>query len=190
MGRLTRCKKCKRFFSSIHDMSKYGDHGWKFSCCKTDYYKCNRETCSHAAQGKKTFYYCNLRHLNQHIQKFHVKEKEDEDIPINLEDYFKTKIVPTSYQESSSLHNYFTENHCMESNSFPYQHQRDAIKKMITTACSKKGGVMSLSRTISDASFHIFFALARIAFLANDVVIKYVSIILSLMPSSPYWNDK
>ena len=188
MGRLTRCKKCEKFLSSVDDMSKYGDHGWKFSCCKTDYYKCNRETCSHAAQGKVTFYYCNPRHLNQHIQKFHMKEKEEEDIPMNLDDYFKTKIVSTSYQESSSLQNYFTENHCLESNSFPYQHQRDAIKKMITIACSKKGGVMSLSRTISDASFQIFFAVARIAFLANDVVIKYLSIILSLV--IPIWRGK
>ena len=47
---------------------------------------------------------------------------------------------------------------------------------------------MSLSRTISDASFQIFFALARIAFLANDVVIKYLSIILSLV--IPIWRGR
>ena len=55
-------------------------------------------------------------------------------------------------------------------------------------ACSKKEGVMSLSMTINNASFQIFFALARIAFLANDVVIKYLSIILSLV--IPIWRGK
>ena len=111
-----------------------------------------------------------------------------EDIPINMDDYMKTNEVSTSYQKSSSIWRYFTENHCTKSNSFPYECQRNAIKKIITMACSKKEGVMSLSTTISIGSFQIFFALAQIAFLANDLVLKYVSIILSLV--IPVWRGK
>jgi len=95
--------------------------------------------------------------------------------------------LTTSYQESSSLQKYFNKNYCIEEKSFPYGHQRDAIKKIITMACSKKEGVISISKTISNSSFQIFFAIAQIAFLANEIVIKYLSIILSLV--IPLWRQ-
>ena len=54
-------------------------------------------------------------------------------------------------------------------------------------ACAKKRGVMSLSKSICESSFTIFFAIAQIAFMANDLVIKYLSIILSLL--LPLWRN-
>ena len=98
-----------------------------------------------------------------------------------------SKVLTTSYQESSSLQKYFNENHSIREKSFPYGHQRDAIKKIITIACSKKEGVISISKTISNSSFQIFFAIAQIAFLANEIVIKYLCIILSLV--IPLWRQ-
>ena len=185
MVRLTRCKKCDKLLSTIQDVSKYGDHGWKFSCCKTEYYQCNRESCNHGNKERLMFFYQRLSHLETHIEHFHCHKEQSN--PNNLDDYMPTSTVSTSYQESSSLQKYFNENHCMEEKSFPYEHQRDAIKKIITMACSKKGGVISLSRRISNSSFTVFFAIAQIAFIANDVVLKYLSIILSLV--IPLWRN-
>ena len=95
---------------------------------------------------------------------------EDEANAINLDNYIQTKIASTSYEEASSLQNYFIENHCTENSSFPYEYQRNAIKRIITTACSKKEGVISVCQEISDASYQIFFAVAQIVFLANEMV--------------------
>ena len=160
MVRLTRCKKCNKLLSSINEVSKYGDHGWKFSCCGTTYYKCNHETYSHICKHYHHFFYQNPQLLEKHITKCHLNQQEEvitvhldddiqttsrKEISINLDNYIKTNIVSTSYEESSSLQRYFTENHCMESNAFPYEYQRIAIKKIITMACSKKG-VLSLYR--------------------------------------------
>ena len=128
--------------------------------------------------------------MDKHIEEFHIKEEEEEDmtnISISLDDYISNRIASTSYVESSSLETYFKENHCIESNSFPYEYQRNAIKNIITIACTQKRGVMSISKSICDRSFTIFFAIAQIAFLANDLVLKYLSVILSIV--IPLWRN-
>ena len=79
MVRLTRCKKCGTLLSNIEVVSKYGDNGWKFTCCMTDYYKCNRDTCSHIKKIKKCFFYQHSQHLDNHINKFHIKDREEEE---------------------------------------------------------------------------------------------------------------
>ena len=134
---------------------------------------------------REKIFYQDSEHLDNHIKKFHVDQEEE--IPINLNDYMDSMIVTTSYQESSSLQKYFNENYCIKEKSFPYSHQRDAIKKIITMACSKKEGVISISKAINTSSFQIFFAIAQIAFLANEIVIKYLCIILSLV--IPLWRQ-
>ena len=170
MGRLTRCKICNKLLNTINEISQFGDHGWKFQCCGTQYFQCNRATCKHSKKLKKSFFYQDSEQLNNHVEIFH--KDQEEEIPINLNDYIESKVLTTSYQESSSLQKYFNENYCIEEKSFPYGHQRDAIKKIITMACSKKEGVISISKTISNSSFQIFFAIAQIAFLENELVIN------------------
>ena len=111
------------------------------------------------------------------------------DIETNIsdssDDNMNTNTIHTSYEESSSMDKYFKEN-CSNDCTFPPIHQRNAIKKVITMACTKKRAVMTFSQTIMDNSFIIFFGIAQIAFLANDMILKYLSIILSLV--IPLWR--
>ena len=125
MVRLKRCKKCGTLLSSINKVVNYGDHGWKFTCCKTDYYMCNRDTCNHEKKDFRFFFYLYPQHLDKHIEEFHIKEEEEEDmtnISISLDDYISNRIASTSYVESSSLETYFKENYCIESNSFSHEY--------------------------------------------------------------------
>ena len=112
MVRLTRCKKCGRLLSSIDNLVNYGDHGWKFTCCKTDYYKCNRDTCCHAKKHHRYFFYQNPEHLDNHIKEFH-GEEDITNLPISLDKYMMDKVASTSYQESLSIGTYFREYHCI-----------------------------------------------------------------------------
>ena len=77
MVRLARCNKCNKLLSSINEVSKYGDHGWKFSCCGTTYYKCNCETCSNSGINKHRFFYQNPQLLEKHITKCHLNQQEE-----------------------------------------------------------------------------------------------------------------
>ena len=196
MGKSTRCKKCGRLLHTIDDVIPYGDHGWKFYCCGEPYYKCNSNTCSYTSRQKDNkvvlFFYQKSKHLTNHIERYHINEKnnditvEDDEIPIILHDTMHTNISSTSYQQSSSLGKYYTENCSIEDNSFTYAQQRDAIKRIITTACNQSRGVMTVSKEIADSSYMIFFAIAQIAFIANEIVLKYLSIILSVL--IPLWR--
>ena len=198
MPRKYRCRKCHTLLSSINNKSSsYGDHGWKFLCCGIEYYTCNQDTCRSNYSSNYTCYYKDPKHLDNHIQKYHMNEKEvsspdltdDDDrsiCPVMLEDLINTSSLKASYIESSSLCTYYTEN-CSQDQVFSFQHQRDAIKKIITMACAKKRGVWSLSKSICNSSFAIFFAIAQIAFLANDLVLNYLSVILSLV--MPLWKS-
>ena len=186
MGKNSRCKKCTRFLYTIHDLTPYGDHAWKFSCCKTQYYKCNRDTCNHPHR-KRLFCYQSTDYLNEHIQKYHMNQNEEVDAPVLLDEYVDTCISITSYEKSSSIGKYFTDNHSIGDSSFSYAKQRDAIKNIITMACNQSRGGMTVAKQICDTSFMIFFAIAQIAFVANDLVLKYLSIILSIM--IPLWRN-
>ena len=179
MVRLAKCKLCDKFLSTVQDISPYGSHGWKFHCCGIEYYKCKRETCTHKQCHK--LYYQDTHHLNEHIKKYHITHKEKEQIPSLL----LSSKSSHSYESTSALGRYFNE-HASHSNTFPPSLQRSAIKNIITTACTKKTGVLSLSESISDQSFAIFFAIAQITFLSNDAVLKYLSILLSLV--IPLWK--
>ena len=184
MVRTVRCKKCKRYLSSIKEIIGYSDHGWKFSCCGIQYYKCNHATCSHPQ--KCYIFYQDSQHLDFHIEKYHINSEAIDITDAVGDNEVENYIVSTSYEESSSIDNYFKGN-CSIDNSFPPTFQRGAIKKLITMACTQKSGVTSLSKLISDQSFSIFFAVAQIAFLANDTVVKYLTIILSNI--LPIWRS-
>ena len=150
----SRCKKCTRFLHTIHDLTPYGDHGWKFSCCNIQYYKCNRDTCNHADKDRSIFFYSNTEYLNNHIEKYHMNQNEEEDAPVILDKYVDTCISITSYEKSSSIGNYFTDNHSIRDSSFSYAKQRDAIKNIITMACNQSRGGMTAAKQICDTSLY------------------------------------
>ena len=187
MVKNNRCKKCGELLHTIKDMTPYGDHGWKFICCNLQYYTCNRDTCNHPLNGKTLYFYQNKDYLKKHIEKYHVKQDEEEDNPILLDKYMHRSIFKGSYQESSSLGKYFIENCSIQGTSFTYKQQQDAIKRIITTACNQSKGIISVTKQISNSSFIIFFAIAQIAFIANELVLKYLSIILSII--IPLWRN-
>ena len=141
MGRTSRCKKCQKFISSIETVFKYGDHGWKFSCCGNQYYKCNRSTCSNP-NCHVLYLYQDSYLLDKHIKKYHTIQEEvmtdnETNISDSSDDNMNTNTIHTSYEESSSMDKYFKEN-CSNDCTFPPIHQRNAIKKVITMACTKK----------------------------------------------------
>ena len=173
MVRLSRCKKCNQLLSSIKDSVPYGSNGCKFYCCGLEYYRCLRATCKHKQNFK--LFYQNPQHLQNHLMKYHPMENVMND----------DQSIAHSYKEGSSIGRYFEENSTFQ-NTFPTTHQRSAIKNIITMACSNKKGVLSLAESICDQSFAIFFAIVQISFLANDAVLKYLSVILSLV--LPLWK--
>jgi len=114
--------------------------------------------------------------------------QEDANIPSFPRDDYMDCInldVETSYKGLSSIEMYFKKN-CSDDYTFPPSYQHAAIRKLITMECTKKRGILSLAEATSIQSFSIFFAIAQIAFLGNDLVLKYLSIILSLF--IPLWR--
>ena len=184
MVRLSKCKICRTSLNSTRKFTPYGAHGIKFQCCGIHYYKCNRLTCSHKQNHR--LYYTNTKYLEHHIKNYHANHIPPP--PHTVNNFCKPKkgVTIPSYEQDSSLGKFFI-NNCSEDYTFSPHQQSCAIKNIITMACTKKNGVLTLSQTTQQHSYTIFFAVVQIAFLANDIVLKYISIILSLL--IPLWRS-
>ena len=154
MVRLSKCKKCNRQLSSFRTTSMFGIHGRKFQCCGIQYYKCNHFTCSH--KQKKKLFYEFPSNLNEHIGKYHLNRPTDKNTSVSFLEIGKKNNLSTSYDKNSSLGKYYL-NYCSADYDFPPQQQSNAIKNIITTACANKTGVFTLSQSICQSSFTIFF---------------------------------
>ena len=187
MVRLSKCEICKNPLNSTRNFVPHGIHAIKLHCCGIDYYKCNHLTCSHKQNHK--LFYIKIKYLYDHIQKYHLKNLT---CPCtfgitNMSTQSKSNnIMPASYEHDSSVGNFFR-NNCSPDYTFSPHQQSSAIKNIITMACSKKNGVATLSQTTRQQSYTIFFAIVQIAFLANDMVLRYISIILSIL--IPLWRS-